>query len=336
MAAVLSIAMQLLNLPLRELRKELQDLAKHAPSNLDPAWGRTWNLLPCKHSPIIEYEIKQAFQSQQPRRLAPAEPVLDPRPRGYLPGHIPQHLPEEWFTVLLEASTPHPLPRSLKLRRIVAVQLIQIATGQSMAEAANFLQIPGSWFNRQPRQQLPPLHAHIRNGPFNLTEAFEALASHIGQTPDPIDYRQRRERFASWSLPREDWEDLIRGLPGAKPRRQPIETPNWLEKCASALIWSKLTGSEWRLAPTIDPLAVGTGGVLDRRSPAGEAMARLRALRDPYIRSLRALLDEYTAGLAATEGNPTKHSPLMTISGIGSGRDCANPPAATSITRAGS
>ncbi|WP_369166391.1 TniQ family protein [Streptomyces sp. R28] len=298
-AAVLSIATQLLNLPLRELRKELQDLARHAPSNLDPAWGRTWNLLSLKHSPVIEYEVKQAFQSQQPRMPAGHEPVLAPRPHGYRPEHIPQHLPEEWFTVLREASTPRPLPRSLKLRRIAAVQLVQIATGQSMAEAADFLQIPGTWFNGQPRQQLPPLNMHLRTGPFNLTTAFEALASHIGHAPDPIDYRQRRERFASWSLPREDRADLISGLPGAKPHRDLSETRSRLEECASALVWSNLTGSEWRLAPTIDPLTFGAGAALARRSPVGETMTRLLARRDPYVRSLGPLLDEYAAGLAA-------------------------------------
>ncbi|MER5753750.1 hypothetical protein [Streptomyces sp. NPDC002088] len=68
----------------------------------------------------------------------------------------------------------------------------------------------------------------------------------------------------------------------------------------SALVWSKLTGSEWRLAPITDPLTFGAGAALARRSPVGETMTRLLVRRDPYVRYLGALLGEYATGLAAT------------------------------------
>jgi hypothetical protein len=308
-AAALSIAMHLLKLPLDELRKELQALAQHAPSNLDPAWGRTWNLLSRGHSPIIEHEIKQVFLHQQPpltrptrptRRPAADGPILAPQQRGYLPEHIPQHLPEEWFTILLEASAPDGLPRTLPLRRIAALQLVQITTGQSMAEAAHFLGVPDAWLTG---------HLRIAAPPSDLARALEALASHIERATDPVDYRQRRERFASWSLPHEDWQDLIRNLPGTKPTKRNSKTHRRMEACASAFAWSKLTGSEWRLAPiVVPPLSPETPTNAGYRPRLETMMTRFRLRWGLGLRFIVPRLDEYADGLVATEADSSGNS----------------------------
>jgi hypothetical protein len=73
------------------------------------------------------------------------QPLLPVRSRGYLPEHIPQWLPDDWFTAAgLNPSEPF-LGRSVVFRRFAAVQLVQMATGMLFEKAAYFLGIPESW-----------------------------------------------------------------------------------------------------------------------------------------------------------------------------------------------
>ncbi|MEU1596879.1 TniQ family protein [Streptomyces sp. NPDC005708] len=265
-AAVFSIAVHLLKLPLSDLRTELHALAEHAPSILDPAWGITWNLLHGDYSPTLRFEFKEAFTRPSPKYLEPtpseraridylrrAKPLLAIR-HEYQPKHIPQYLPSDWIDVLTEGSTPRPLPRSLRLRRVAAVQLVQIATGMSMPDASAFLHLPDTWL-RGRAPQVPPLPRYVFAGNFNVTRAFEALVAYIGRTSDPVDYRERRERFRSWRLTQDTWDTLTSELPG----RPSVWCENTRRAC-SAVIWAHLTGSEWRLSPDAGPLPLTSDG----------------------------------------------------------------------------
>src|SRR5262249_11533473 len=73
---------------------------------------------------------------------------------------------------------------------------------------------------------------------------------HISQAPDPVDL------LVSWSLPREEWADLVSGVPGAKPHRDLGETRIRLEECASGHVRrrrsarpSKSTGRDGSVTP---------------------------------------------------------------------------------------
>ncbi|MFJ6083191.1 TniQ family protein [Streptomyces sp. NPDC092369] len=309
-AAVLRIALHLLKLPVAELRMELQALAEHAPSTLEPAWGSTWNLQFGSFSPVLRAEFKYAFTQPSPEP-SPVEPALAalserdrragirgarpvlPRRSNYQPEHIPQHLPEDWFTVLVEASIENPLPRSLSFRRAAAVQLVQIATGTPMADAATFLQIPETWFTGH-RPQVAPLTAHVLSKDFNVTDAFEAVIAHIGGAEDRIDYRERRRRFLSWRMSQETWETLAQELPG--------RPTTWSEKsrrACSAIIWTHLTGSEWRLAPDADPLPRNADGTRRKRYLQMKTLLAKLRNNSPNSRATQAVLADYAASLLA-------------------------------------
>lgn len=269
-AAVLSIAVQLLKLPLPDLRSELRTLAEHAPSILDPAWGITWNLLHGEYSATLRHEFREAFTRPSPKYqrstmlqrsqadyLRRARRQLSIR-REYQSEHVPQYLPDDWFNVFIESSSPNRLPQNLGLRRVAAVQLVQIATGMLMPEASAFLGIPVTWLEGH-QAKVSPLTNNVLSRSFDITHAFETLVAHIGRISDPVDYRERRERFHAWRLTKDGWDALVGELPG-----RPWLWSEMTRRACSAIMWSRLTGSEWRLAPDAVPSAVKPEGARQR------------------------------------------------------------------------
>lgn len=238
----------------------------------------------------VEPALAALRECDRRARIRGARPVL-PRRHDYRPEHIPQHLPEDWFTVLVEASIANPLPRSLRFRRAAAVQLVQIATGTSMADAATFLQIPETWFTGQ-RPQVAPLTALVLSKDFNVADAFETVIAHIGRAPDRIDYRERRRRFLFWRMSRESWETLVQELPG-----RPTSWSDTRRRACSAIIWTHLTGSEWRLAPDADPLPLNSDGTRRTRHARMELLLVNLRNNSPNNRATQAVLADYAASL---------------------------------------
>ncbi|MGY4918225.1 TniQ family protein [Streptomyces sp. 900116325] len=286
-AALLAIAYARLQHPVHQMRQTLISLLEHAPETPDRRWGATWVTLQRDASPLIRHEIDNAFRrrfpaqhppgaSDQPDRTACVIPV---RARGYRAEHIPQHLPDEWFTLLCNASRPKPLPRSPQtngLRRAFTVQLVQAVTGMRMDEAARFLGIPSHWIGAFPAP-LHPLRLIFLKKPYDLPGALEQLGEHIASLSEPIDYRQRRETFRSWNLTTTAWKRIRRSIPTSTwtGRSGAEEREHRLRKCSSVFIWTLLTGSEWRLAPCFQP----THSPADRTFTATER-ALLKELSD--------------------------------------------------------
>ncbi|MBK0371504.1 hypothetical protein I3215_01065 [Streptomyces sp. RB110-1] len=177
------------------------------------------------------------------------QPLLPARSRGYLPEHIPQWLPDDWFTAAgLNPSEPF-LGRSVVFRRFAAVQLVQMATGIPFEKAAYFLGIPDSW-HQAPKQlqRLTPRDGFTHHAD-QLPAVFEQLAWYAAQLTTPVNYRARRLRFGDWTLSSEDWTTLNASL-GRSARTRPRALDMLNHTCASSMIWTRLTGSEWRLAPS--------------------------------------------------------------------------------------
>ncbi|MCB5906036.1 TniQ family protein [Streptomyces pinistramenti] len=264
-AALLAIAHAHLQHPVHRMRKTLITLLEHAPETADRRWGSTWGTLQLDASPLIRHEIDNAFRrrfpaqhppgtSDQPDRTACVIPV---RTRGYRAESIPQHIPDEWFTLVSNASRPKPLPRSPQatgLRRALAVQLVQAVTGMRMDEAARFLGVPAHWIGHFPAP-LHPLRLIFQKDPYDLPGALEYLGEHIASLPEPIDHRQRRETFRSWNLTTTAWKRIRRSHPAPQWSSRPGAEgrENRLRECSSAVIWTYLTGSEWKLAPCFRP-----------------------------------------------------------------------------------
>ncbi|MFL4909479.1 TniQ family protein [Streptomyces sp. MMS24-I2-30] len=287
-AALLTLAHTRLQHPVHQLRHNLISLLEHAPETPDRRWGSTWVTLQRDASPLIRHEVDNAFRrrfpaqhppgaSDQPDRTACVIPV---RARGYRAEHIPQHLPDEWFTFLSNASRPKPLPRSPQtsgLRRAFAVQLVQAVTGIRMDEAARFLGIPSHWIGAFPAP-LHPLRLTFQKKPYDLPGALEQLGEHIASLSEPVDYRQRRETFRSWNLTTTTWKRILRSIPTTAWAGRPgeEERERRLRECSSAFVWTLLTGSEWRLAPCFHP----PHSPADRTFTVSEQML-VRELSDP-------------------------------------------------------
>lgn len=84
----------------------------------------------------------------------------------------------------------------------------------------------------------------------DITEGLQRLADHIANLPQKINYLERRQRFATWNLPQDDWRSLTRSLGRTLSSRLSDDLQH---QCVSAYIWAQLTGSEWILAPAMSP-----------------------------------------------------------------------------------
>ncbi|MEV4874232.1 TniQ family protein [Streptomyces syringium] len=254
-AAILAIAAQILNLPLPELRLELGRLIAELPPRDNPAWGHTWLTLRRDSSPLFRHEVLQLLDQRFPRPL-PTQVALPAflqfRRRSYSPEGIPQRLPADWAEIIT-APLGHTSrsPTHVAVRRGLAAHLVQAATGMSLKEAGAYLGIPPEWMDNWGKFR--PLEERLQGRRADLPTLFQRLTDHVARQP-PTDYFARRQRFADWTLPESVMQEIIESYPD---RRRIIaagsRSGERLRICFSAMIWSLITGSEWRLAPGMEP-----------------------------------------------------------------------------------
>ncbi|WP_157867720.1 hypothetical protein [Streptomyces prasinus] len=264
-AALLAIAARILNLPLPELRLELARLIAGLPPLDNPTWGHTWLTLRRDSSPLFRHEVLQLLDQRFPRPL-PTQVALPGfvqiRRHSYSPQAIPQRLPEEWTKIItapLGCSDRSPV--NVATCRGLAAHLVQAATGMSLQEAGAYLGLPAEWLDSWGRFR--PLEERLHGRRADLPALFQRLTDHIADQP-PLDYHARRRRFANWTLPVSEMQKIIETYPG---RRRTIaagsQRASRIRTGFSALIWSRLTGSEWRLAPDLQPLPIQGVAVVD-------------------------------------------------------------------------
>ncbi|MGV9884087.1 hypothetical protein [Streptomyces sp. NPDC003006] len=114
-------------------------------------------------------------------------------------------------------------------------------------EAAAFLGIPTSWTTRG-RLRVKPLNPYQDLKDRDLPATLKRLAEHV-ISQESIDYRARRMQFSRWSLEDRTWDELVRHH---RQGRGPKPTER-TQECASAFVWSCITGSEFALAPVFQP-----------------------------------------------------------------------------------
>lgn len=301
-AALLVISARILNLPLPELRLELRRLIAQIPPRDDIAWGHTWLTLRRDSSPLFRHEVLQLLDQRFPRPL-PTQVTLPPflriRRRSYSPQAVPQRLPTEWTEII---TTPlghgRRSPTNLAIRRALAAHLVQAATGMALQEAGSFLRIPPEWAANWGRFR--PLEERLHGRRADLATLFQRFTDHVAQQP-PTDYFVRRQHFADWTLPESDMQEIIERYPD---RRRILaagsRSAERLHICFSALIWSVLTGSEWRLAPGMEP------NPIPKAEPATTDAAVVSALtrtRSPFFTHLHNLLPTYASRVLAQAGH---------------------------------
>ncbi|MFJ5561643.1 hypothetical protein ACIQCD_30540 [Streptomyces sp. NPDC093250] len=219
-------------------------------------WGRTWTTLRHDCSPEFRQYVNETMPSQLAGKAARADLRRGRRPliptadeHHYLPEHIPQRLPDDWFAAMIGDIPPAVLSPSVHLRRFAAVQLVQIATNVEMEEAARFLGIPDAWH----RTGLGTKNRRLRTlayqeRPEALDAAIARIVNHVSAFQNHSDYCARRQHFADWALSPASWTKIVPLIAWHGPALQ-FRIDDVLRETASAFVWALLTGSEWHLAP---------------------------------------------------------------------------------------
>lgn len=255
-AALLDMASFCLGLPQRDFRDQMANLLEHVPARKHPRWGRTWRQME-NNSPDFRGEAERALHRRFP---TPAiwpdvltEVLINTRPRGYAAEHIPQELPLEWFVSFIETAPPMMKIAARAIRRVAAMQLVQAVNGTTPLQAAHFLGIPSAWLLDRGKRLLPVGRHQYGTPGLDLPKALERLASHIAELPDQTNYHQRRQRFADWHLSIGDWVSLRESSNFTLKFPHERQSDPLIRECVSAVIWAQTTGSEWHLAPIMQP-----------------------------------------------------------------------------------
>ncbi|MFF8717373.1 TniQ family protein [Streptomyces sp. NPDC015184] len=295
--ALLQIGHTLLAFGQPELRDALGKLLEHGPPPADLIWGRTWRRLEAAGSPRLRQEFEPPVIIRHASRTLAPGPVAPERPGSYRPEHVPQQLPENWYTPLLKGPFQHYAGRHLVLRRTAAVRLVQLTTDMAMAQAAHYLGIPDNWL----RYSLGSHRGggpHLAKNPFAFDDALEAIAHLLDNLPDPTDYRHRRTQLDGWTLPRADWGAIRDQLPSTYHGMTRIKLDPYKHQCASTFIWTTVTGSERCLAPALPETPTDPAFQATWHARAGSLHHHLARSEGSYYKALRNLLTEYATGLA--------------------------------------
>ncbi|MFD9795819.1 TniQ family protein [Streptomyces sp. NPDC059070] len=295
-AAILAMADHCQHSSTRELRDILGSLLNRSAERRHPRWGQIWKQMEhCSES--FRNELAHALA----RRFPPSTPwqdflgtLISQPPHGYWADHVPQELPVNWFKQYFPCVDRLPPPSVHALRRTAALQLVQAVTGGSPREAARFLGVPAAWLSHGGWVMSPEVMRRAA-ADFDVTDALQDLAQHLANLPAKVNYRERREQFATWHLPHDQWEALLAAT-GTTPRGcSPLLNRN----VTSAYIWAKVTGSEWTLAPIMRESAADASWA--RRS--GPTATGMRCLTTGMSRQA-TLLAETADALAQALASP--------------------------------
>jgi len=220
------------------------------------------------------------------------------------PHHIPQYLPADWYDRHLRDLTGIN-PRHL--RRFASITLVQMAAGRSRQTAARLLGLPPGRCNAT-TYRVQRWARDTSNSP-RLHAALDALAVELDAASNLIDYRQRRHVLAAWSIPADDWHQLITDVKQRQRGRHSAQT-DWSDHkrlVASVLVWARVTQGERRFAPLLaDQWPPHRRRELARGVQQTSYWGRTGRPEHHYV-ALLAALDAYADQLAARidAGQPT-------------------------------
>ncbi|MFI5867568.1 TniQ family protein [Streptomyces sp. NPDC051546] len=292
-------------------RSALPQLLRNLPTRDDLRWGRTWPMLAHEASPSLRRRIDQVYRHRlsadwirqgaptlraskantTQKVFAPTNTLTD---LGIAPEYIPQCLPGSWLLAATLEESERVLS-SYRLRRVMPVHLVQAISDMNFLEAAAFLGIPTSW-TTESRLRIKPLDPHRDLKKRDLPATLRLLAQHVlGQ--EKVDYRARRMQFSRWSIDDRTWNELCRHRPPGRGRK-----PNqYTRECASAFVWSNITGSEFALAPVFQPPIRPHDRTLSLDMPHLAKLRRWESQEPPVPASwLCTALEEHARQVTAT------------------------------------
>jgi len=171
--------------------------------------------------------ISAVRQDLSPGLNAALEPILSrfavtPRPGKRQPParrtnfdhrHVPQRLPDAWFVPFFEHLS---VASSRQLRRAAAIGLVRLVEGGTYARARHLLGMPDTLTAGTSK-----LTAWLRDNADAFTSALNDLADHLDAIPNLVDYGNRRQQLANWSIPTEQWAITTheQSMPSTRNRR---------------------------------------------------------------------------------------------------------------------
>ncbi|WP_405011683.1 TniQ family protein [Kitasatospora sp. NBC_01539] len=321
-AAVLSLADRILRTPEQKRADAIGQLASTAPEKAVRRWGNTWKTLIKDSTPAC----REAVEAGLPWDLRPKPRLIKPRSAewtrfrtvpyflhvpverldGYSIESIPQEIPDDWFNKFHDGLAEPLIPTTRRVRRAAAIHLIQAASEMDSQQAANYLGIPADWGllefeDPNYRPSNPAREAEFSQGIKRLAQCASGIPIR-----DRIDYRARRKRFATWHLETESFFKFLDHYTAAVGRRPPAPRTR-LHEALSAVIWHRLTASEYYLAPCFHPPISPAKRQTHSNSTELVLAARVDSAgyRSPYF-PFQALIDQHVHGLLTAQ--PVKPS----------------------------
>jgi hypothetical protein len=278
-----------------EVRERLRPLL---PASTRQAHRSSWGLLADRTRSEQSDGLRQAYQPLLRTfaftRDGPHTRRAPQRQTHFGPEHIPAFLPNTWYT--RHFHQVHGVNPRL-VRRTAAVRLVQLITGGSLGEAAEYLGI-----NPTGKQYVSAEHVHRwarqQPDPQAFDAAIHALADDLDTAPDLVNYQRRRTTLADWALESDEWRSIAARLPSTPGPNQP-NLGDLKRQCASQVVWVHVTQGEHLFAPRpIEALQPPDIQRLwqERRNTIWHQLQTNRPLR--HYADLRRLLTEYADRLA--------------------------------------
>jgi len=213
-------------------------------------WGRwvTVPATPCSeglqtaYKPLLRISARPAGRPQA-RRSALV------RTHRWGPENIPALIPEDWYA---RHFTPLAGVSPALARRTAALRLVQIITGGSLAEAAEFLGISsgyGPWHQGGGRTySAGPARSRARQQPDppGFETGLRNLTRELSDPGTPlVDYQRRRHAMQTWSID----EDTCPGMATKRSLMSHPEIGDHTRQIASVYVWARVTCGEPRFAP---------------------------------------------------------------------------------------
>ena len=224
--------------------QHIQNMVDAAP--VGPAWFRRITATLQHISPGLTTALQPGLlRFAPPSKNRGGHSLLPTRRANFDHRHVPQRLPDAWFDRFF-GQLP---PGSRLLRRAAAIRLVLMVEGGTYAQTDQLLGLPygmaratfiilNKWFQNSTNARA-------------FTVALDALADELDVTTNLIDYGNRRQQLADWSIHPDDWRAII----GDRYQPPPLQpgTPDWGERkrrFASWVAWTTMTSSEHLLAPS--------------------------------------------------------------------------------------
>ncbi|OHV37085.1 MULTISPECIES: hypothetical protein [Pseudofrankia] len=149
-----------------------------------------------------------------------------------------------------------------------------------------------------------------------IRDRLDPLTDELDSLPTLINYEQRQQALATWTIPADDWEeltaDLRRGPIARRYSTHKIHLGDRKRRTASVPTWMLITEGDYKLSPLIQEDRRTSGdtmltldvqqAVYQRRFPDKHHYRKLTSLLEPYAQRARRVIDQ--GGVPPTQHRP--------------------------------